>query len=82
MTHLSDISQALKSDERELFSLIATNSGEILLQDIRAVEISSYSHDIYVSDKLIASINHARDDYVTLRWIVIINYDEFYRANT
>ncbi|MGD1911247.1 MAG: hypothetical protein ACFB2X_10425 [Rivularia sp. (in: cyanobacteria)] len=82
MTHLSDISQALKSDERELFSLIATNSGEIHLQDIRTVEISSYNHDIYARDKLIARINHDRDDFVTLRWIVIINNVEIYRANT
>jgi hypothetical protein len=50
--------------------------------NIRAVEISFYDHEVYVDDKLIASISHDEDDFVTQRWIVIINSVEIHRANT
>ncbi|GEM_PF-608952 len=82
MTHLSDIPQALKNDERELFSLIATESSEIPLQNIRTVEISPYDHNIYALHKLIASITHDSNDFVTEPWIVAVNNVEIHRANT
>ncbi len=46
------------------------------------VEISFYDHEIYVDDKLIASITHDHSDFVTQPWVVIINDVEIHRANT
>ncbi len=80
MTHSAFKQQALDSNKRE--QLIAVDSIEIPLTDIRAVEISPYHHNIYASDKLIASITHDSHDFVTQRSIVIINNIEIHRANT
>ncbi len=80
MTHSVFKKQALDSNKRE--QLIATNSSEIPLTDIRTVEISFYDHEVYAGSQLIASITHDHDDFATQRWVVIINNVEIHRANT
>ncbi|MGB6297610.1 MAG: hypothetical protein WBF90_15700 [Rivularia sp. (in: cyanobacteria)] len=49
---------------------------------IRTLEISFYDHEIYAGKKLIACITHDHDDFVTQRWVVMINDVEIHRANT
>jgi hypothetical protein len=65
-----------KSVQETTKDLLASES------DIRAVEISFYDHEIYAGDKLIASITHDSDDFVTQRWVVMVNGLEIHRANT
>jgi hypothetical protein len=81
MTYLTTVQQASKNVKREAVQettkdLLASES------DIRAVEISFYDHEIYAGDRLIASINHDSDDFVTQRWVVMINGLEIYRSHT
>jgi hypothetical protein len=81
MTYLTTVQQASKNVKREAVQettkdLLASES------DIRAVEISFYDHEIYAGDRLIASITHDSDDFVTQRWVVMINGLEIYRSHT
>jgi hypothetical protein len=67
MTYLTTVQQASKNVKREAVQettkdLLASES------DIRAVEISFYDHEIYAGDRLIASITHDTDDFVTIRY--------------
>ena len=82
MTHLSDIPQVLKSDLHKLRFQTATDLKTSDESSIKTVEISFYDHEIYASDKLIASITHDHSDFVTQPWVVVINDVEIHRANT
>ncbi len=82
MTYLTTARQALRSDKREPLQEPTKDLSTKPATNIRAVEISFYDHEVYVDDKLIASISHDDDDFVTQRWMVIINEVEVYRANT
>ncbi|MGF1673447.1 MAG: hypothetical protein ACFCUV_07150, partial [Rivularia sp. (in: cyanobacteria)] len=82
MTHLSDIPQVLKSDLHKFRSQTATDLKTSDESSIRTVEISFYDHEIHVDDKLIANITHDHSDFVTQRWVVVINDVEIHRANT
>jgi hypothetical protein len=82
MTYLTTARQALKSDKREPLQEPTKDLSTKPATNIRAVEISFYDHEVYVDDKLIARISHDDDDFVTQRWMVIINEVEVYRANT
>ncbi|MBD6620852.1 hypothetical protein FNW02_35170 [Komarekiella sp. 'clone 1'] len=53
----------------------------IALQELTALEISFYDHEIYCGDKLIAAITYDSDD-LTQPWVVMINNSEEFRANT
>ncbi|BAZ40253.1 hypothetical protein NIES4101_62140 [Calothrix sp. NIES-4101] len=50
--------------------------------NLKTVEISFYNHEIYAENKLIATITHDVDDFVTQRWVVMVNGQEIYRSNT
>ncbi len=80
MTYLCTKQQALHSDKNQL--TISTGSNAIPQSDITTVEISFYDHEIYAGKKLIACITHDHDDFVTQRWVVMINDVEIHRANT
>lgn len=62
--------------------LIATDLKTSYESSLRTVEISFYDHEIYAGEKLIACITHDHDDFVTQRWVVMINDVEIHRANT
>jgi hypothetical protein len=51
-------------------------------EEFTIVEITCYDYEIYVGDKLIASITYDHDDFVTQRWVVIVNSVEEHRADT
>ncbi|MBD2359206.1 hypothetical protein H6G41_32265 [Tolypothrix sp. FACHB-123] len=60
-----------------------TQQGEVLaLEEFTIVEITCYDYEIYVGDKLIASITYDHDDFVTQRWVVMVNSTEEHRANS
>jgi hypothetical protein len=77
MTHLGSIQQAQKCDKYSAAKDFATPENTI-----RAIEISFFDHEIYAGDKLIASISHDTDDFVTQRWVVMVNGVEIYRSHT
>jgi hypothetical protein len=49
-------------------------------EKLTTVEISFYDHEFYAGDKLIASITHDDNDFVTQRWVVVVNNKEVHRA--
>ncbi|MEA5506937.1 hypothetical protein VB735_28345 [Halotia wernerae UHCC 0503] len=51
-------------------------------EELRTVEISFYDHEYYCGDKLIAAITHDHTDFVTQRWVVMVNGAEIHRAAT
>jgi hypothetical protein len=67
MTYLGSMQQAIDANKYDSSDLIAPEN------TIRTVEISFYDHEIYAGDKLIASISHDTDDFVTQRWVVMVN---------
>ncbi len=77
MTHLGSTQQAIDVNKHDSYtdSIAPENS-------IRAVEISFYDHEIYAGKNLIATISHDTDDFVTQRWVVMVNGLEIHRANT
>jgi hypothetical protein len=51
-------------------------------EELTPVEISFYDHEYYAGDKLIAAITYDHADFVTQRWLVMVNGKEIHRANT
>ncbi|BAY41992.1 hypothetical protein NIES2111_63880 (plasmid) [Nostoc sp. NIES-2111] len=93
MSHLTHTQQALKSFNRtpideqtlaqaELYSHLEAQVQAIAPEEYRSVEITFYDHEIYSNGQLIARISHDESDFVTQRWLVIINDKEEFRANT
>jgi hypothetical protein len=79
MKYLARTQQAIDTESSISVSVEDLGSSE---NSIRAVEISFYDHEIYAGDKLIASIHHDTDDFVTQRWVVIVNSVEIHRSHT
>jgi hypothetical protein len=52
------------------------------VEELTSLEISFYDHEIYCGDKLVAAITHDDNDFVTQRWVVMVNGSEIHRANT
>ena len=85
ITHQS--AQIQKVDEQttaqtELDQFIASQAEVVAPELLRTVEITFYDHEIYAGDKLIASIAHDDNDFVTQRWVVTVNGVEEHRADT
>jgi hypothetical protein len=91
MTHTTHTQQAIFAsfvvDEQtlaqaELENHITQQAQVVAPEDFRVVEISCYDHEIYVGQTLIASITYDHDDFVTQRWVVMVNSVEEHRADT
>jgi hypothetical protein len=85
ITHQS--TQLQKVDEQataqaELDNFIATQAQTVAPETLTPVEISFYDHEYYAGDKLIAAITHDDNDFVTQRWVVMVNGAEEHRADT
>jgi hypothetical protein len=57
-----------------------TQAQAISPESLTTVEISFYDHEIYAGDKLIASITYDDTDFVTQRWVVMVNNKEVHRT--
>jgi hypothetical protein len=51
-------------------------------EELTPVEISFYDHEYYNGDKLVAAITYDHADFVTQRWVVMVNGTEIHRAAT
>ncbi|MBE9213138.1 hypothetical protein IQ247_10715 [Plectonema cf. radiosum LEGE 06105] len=70
------------ASQAELKSFLEEQHKGVRSEIFKTVEISFYDHEIHVDDKLIANITHDHSDFVTQRWVVVINDVEIHRANT
>ena len=68
--------------QTELNGFITAQAQDIAPEPLTTVEITFYDHEIYAGDKLIASIAHDDNDFVTQRWVVTANGAEEHRADT
>jgi hypothetical protein len=66
----------------ELDHFITTQAQTVALETVTPVEISFYDHEYYAGDKLIATITHDDNDFVTQPWVVMVNNKEAHRAAT
>ncbi|MBD2472000.1 hypothetical protein [Nostoc sp. FACHB-145] len=83
LPHLKRIAadeQAIAQDE--LNGYIAEQAEAVAPEELRVVDISFYDKEYYAGDKLIATVTHDDDDFVTQRWVVVINNAEVFRAAT
>lgn len=76
MTYLGSMQQAIDANKDDSLGSIAPEN------TIRTVEISFYDHEVYAGNELIATITHDTDDFVTQRWVVMVNGIEIHRSNT
>lgn len=67
--------------QAELDHFIADQAQVVAPESLRIVEISFDHHEYYADDKLVASISH-HDNHLTQRWVVMVNDEEVFRANT
>ncbi|MBU7583086.1 MAG: hypothetical protein KAF91_09280 [Nostoc sp. TH1S01] len=72
--------QAIAQDE--LNQYVAEQAQAVAPEELRVVDISFYDKEYYAGDKLIATVTHDDDDFVTQRWVVMVNNAEEFRAAT
>ncbi|MBW4565016.1 MAG: hypothetical protein KME32_28720 [Mojavia pulchra JT2-VF2] len=72
--------QALAQDE--LNQYVVEQAQAVAPEELQIVDISFFDKEYYASDKLIATVTHDDDDFVTQRWVVVINNAEVFRAAT
>jgi hypothetical protein len=93
MTYFTNTQQAPKSFNRtsideqaaaqaELYNHLEAQAQTFAPEEYTSVEITFYDHEIYSNGLLIARISHNDSDFITQRWLVIINNKEEFRANT
>lgn len=66
--------------QAELDTYIETQAQTVAPEELTPIEISFYDHEVYAGQKLIAAITH--DEDLTQPWLVVVNGEEIYRANT
>ncbi|MBW4458483.1 MAG: hypothetical protein KME55_41195 [Nostoc indistinguendum CM1-VF10] len=67
--------------QTELDNYIADQAQIVAPEPLTIVEISFSDYEYYADDKLVASISHD-DNHLTQRWVVMVNDEEVFRANT
>lgn len=60
--------------------LVKEQAQTLAPEELTSVEISFFDHEIYAHQKLIARIAYDSADFVTQRWVVMVNGEEIFRA--
>jgi hypothetical protein len=68
--------------QAELDHHIATQAQTVAPEPLTTVEINFYHHEVYCGKELIAYIAYDHDEFVTQPWLVMVNGEEKFRANT
>lgn len=68
--------------QAELYNYIEAQAQAVAPEEFTSVEIDFYHHEIYANGQLIAQITYDHSDFVTQRWLVMVNDKEEFRANT
>ncbi|MBD2505122.1 hypothetical protein [Anabaena azotica] len=85
MTYIAHRQQPVSEQilaQAELQQYINQQAQAVAPEEYRSVEISFYDHEIYTNGQLIARISHDDSDFITQRWLVLVNDKEEFRANT
>ncbi|MBD2492403.1 hypothetical protein [Aulosira sp. FACHB-615] len=93
MTYFTNTEQASKGFNRnaidelvvaqaELYNYIEAQAQAVAPEEFTSVEIDFYNHEIYANGQLIAQISYDHNDFVTQRWLVMVNNKEEFRADT
>jgi hypothetical protein len=67
--------------QAELDNYIANQAQVVAPESLRILEISFSDYEYYAGNQLIANISHD-DNHLTQRWVVMVNDEEVFRANT
>ncbi|MBD2303648.1 hypothetical protein [Nostoc sp. FACHB-190] len=92
MTYFTNTEQASKGFNRnaidelvvaqaELYNYIEAQAQAVAPEEFTSVEIDFYNHEIYANGQLIAQISYDHNDFVTQRWLVMVNNKEEFRAD-
>ncbi|BAY73273.1 hypothetical protein NIES23_61010 (plasmid) [Trichormus variabilis NIES-23] len=65
--------------QEELENFIAQQAEEIAPESLTVREISFYEQEYYAGERLIATITYDGEDFVTQRWVVMVNRQEIHR---
>lgn len=68
--------------QAELQQYINQQAQAVAPEEPRVVDISFFDKEYYVGNKLIATVTHDDNDFVTQRWVVMVNGTEVHRAAT
>ncbi|MBD2505571.1 hypothetical protein [Anabaena azotica] len=68
--------------QAELQQYITEQAQAVAPEEYTSVEINFYYHEIYIGGQLIAQIAYDHNEFVTQRWLVLVNDKEEFRANT
>ncbi|MBE9209457.1 hypothetical protein IQ244_23760 [Nostoc sp. LEGE 06077] len=67
--------------QTELNQYIADQAQTIAPEEYTSLGIDFYNHEIYANGQLIAQITYDHRDFVTQRWLVMVNNKEEFRAD-
>lgn len=82
LPHLKRIADEQAIAQAELNQYVAEQAQAVAPEELRVVDISFFDKEYYAGDKLIATVTHDDDDFVTQRWVVMVNNTEEFRAAT
>ncbi|MBD2505070.1 hypothetical protein [Anabaena azotica] len=68
--------------QAELQQYINQQAQALAPEEPRVIDISFFDKEYYVGSKLIATVTHDDNDFVTQRWVVMVNGTEVHRAAT
>ncbi|MBD2458184.1 hypothetical protein H6G80_29475 [Nostoc sp. FACHB-87] len=85
MTYIAHTEQPVDAQslaQAELEHHISQQAQAVAPEEFTSIEIDFYNHEIYAYGQLIAHITYDHRDFVTQRWLVIVNDKEEFRADT
>ncbi|MCG6138749.1 MAG: hypothetical protein MET45_29840 [Nostoc sp. LLA-1] len=80
-TQLQKIDEQTKA-QAELDQYISDQAQAIAPEELTTVEINFYHHEVYAGQRLIAYITYDPNDFDLQPWVVMVNGEEKFRANT
>jgi hypothetical protein len=85
MTYIAHTQQPVDEQslaQAELAQYMNEQAQAVAPEEFTSIEIDFYHHEIYASGQLIAQISYDHRDFVTQRWLVMVNDKEEFRADT
>ncbi|BAB78222.1 hypothetical protein ACN23B_27640 (plasmid) [Anabaena sp. FACHB-709] len=85
MTYIAHRQQPVSEQtlaQAELDLHIVDQAQAVAPEDLTTVEINRHHYEIYAGKRLIAYITYDNTDFVTQRWVVMVNGEEKFRHNT
>jgi hypothetical protein len=80
-THVQKVDEQAIAQE-ELENYIADQGDAVAPEELTTVEINSQHYQVYAGTRLIAYISYDNSEFVTQRWVVMVNGVEIFRHTT